>query len=283
MCTYRPVKSQLVGKKGDKSSRSLAESLHATLDWCFARHGWLPVTLVILLNAIGGLFAIISGYATPEDRALSVTIAVTAVILAGILSALIERERRHSETVRTREGATAQLAVTEAVLPVLALVGKMATEPSNRRAVPFEKIVSHVLQSKAVLFPDVKDVRMVVYRVEVDGHKKRLVVEDAAGRRRNKPEPFVAGDGGRGDAAFQWLMGGTPKFVANTAFEYDKAWKGSGRGYRTYISVPILIKDDAFGMLTVDAPTPGDLDETDVPLVEVLAGVLAVGYRLRSR
>ncbi|MBW9093091.1 GAF domain-containing protein [Microbacterium jejuense] len=273
----------MVGDNGDDSSRSIAEALHAGLDWCFNKLAWLPVTLVIVLNGLGGLFAILAGFAPVKDRPVNVAIAVAAVVLAGILSALIERERRHSESVRTREGATAQLAVTEAVLPVLALVGKMASEPSNRRAVPFEKTVSHVLQSKAVLFPGVKDVRMVVYRVEIDGPRKRLVVEDSAGRRRDKPEPFVAGDGGRGDAAFEWLSGGKPKFVPNTAAEYDKAWKGSGRGYRTYISVPILVKDEAFGMLTVDAPTPGDLDETDVPLVEVLAGLLAVGYRLRSR
>ena len=96
-------------------------------------------------------------------------------------------------------------------------------------------------------------------------------------------QPFVSGDNGRGDAALTWLRSGAPKFVPDTDREADPAWKGSGRGYRTYISVPILIKDEALGMLTVDAPVPGDLDETDVPLVEVLAGILAVGFQLRSR
>lgn len=266
-----------------RASRSIAEWAHAAVDWCFSKLAWLPVTLVLVLNGAAVALGLIAGFAAVGDRPLFVTLAILATVLAGGFGVLIERERRHADAVRAREGASVQLAVTDAVIPVLGYVGRMASEPSNRRAVPFQKTCGHILQSMAVLFPDIKDVRMVIYRVEVAGARTRLVVEDSAGRRRDKPQDFVSGDGGRGDAAIAWLRGGAAKFVADTNLEEDPAWKGSGRGYRTFIAAPILIQDAAFGMITVDAPVPGDLDETDIPLVEVLAGILAIAFQLKSR
>ncbi len=48
------------------------------------------------------------------------------------------------------------------------------------------------------------------------------------------------------------------------------------RDYRTFISVSVIAGDTAYGMLTLDALGPGDLDTDDKGLLRLMAGVLAV-------
>jgi len=49
------------------------------------------------------------------------------------------------------------------------------------------------------------------------------------------------------------------------------------------MSIPLMADATVFGMITLDAPLPGDLDETDVPVVEVLATSIAAAYAAAQR
>jgi len=49
-------------------------------------------------------------------------------------------------------------------------------------------------------------------------------------------------------------------------------------GYRCFVRAPIRSKRHIYGMLTVDAPEPGTLGETDAELLSTVATILAAGY-----
>ena len=220
-----------------------------------------------------------------EERIWLVIIAGTLLLLNYLVGWLRSRSRAHANAEHIREAANLLVTVTDAVIPTLRHLGIEVSRPSNLRPRAFQDVVKDVLFAFVLLFPDTENIRVVVYRYSgAHGRRKRrLEVEDWRGRRKDQPEDFVDGDGGRGEAVFKWLEAGTLKFVPDTREEPDQDWKGSGRGYLTYISAPIRADGTLYGMLTVDAPKPGDLDETDSPMVEMLAGILAVAFAAQHR
>ncbi|MDP8978901.1 MAG: hypothetical protein M3N17_10100, partial [Actinomycetota bacterium] len=48
-------------------------------------------------------------------------------------------------------------------------------------------------------------------------------------------------------------------------------------GYGAFVSVAVFADGRAFGLLTVDAPDPGGLDETDLMVTRALAHLLGAG------
>lgn len=265
----------------DSSKTSAARLVwFAIVGWWDSLGWWRPVAAV----GFGGAsiwLTVLAAEDVPRGNWSAAIGAVVCFIAAGGITLLVDEARRRAERLRTVEGANLQLALKDEFQPILRSLALMQTKPSDQRDRPLEKAIEKVVNSRTTLFPTNSQVRMTVYRISsVQGRKRRLVVEGTAGRPSDQPQPFVTSDNGRGDAAFEWLnlAGLIPKFIPDTAAQDDAAWKGSGRGYRTYISAPIANENGPLGMLTVDAPTPGDLDETDLPMIEVLAALLAVAY-----
>ncbi|GGF46458.1 hypothetical protein GCM10011519_20530 [Marmoricola endophyticus] len=61
-----------------------------------------------------------------------------------------------------------------------------------------------------------------------------------------------------------------------TGWDTDK-----DRDYRAFISVAVIAGDTALGMLTLDAVEPGSLDDDDMGLLRLMAGLLAVALGSR--
>jgi putative methionine-R-sulfoxide reductase with GAF domain len=57
--------------------------------------------------------------------------------------------------------------------------------------------------------------------------------------------------------------------------EPPPGWSSKNRDYLSFISVPVVAGDVAYGMLTVDSTEANDFDRGDVDVVRVLAGLLA--------
>lgn len=271
------------GRSGAKTLRTIA---HGAVDSLFTRLGGASWVVVVAIGALSALLLTVAGFDGWESqRPWMVVVGIAAYVVAAVIAGLAERDRRAEAAEQTSETADGLLAVSSGLDPVLRELGRLQNLPSDQRAEPLQKVVAAVLQSMPILFPDVNDVRMVVFRHERrQGRKPKLVVESWNGRTR-EPGEFKSGDDGRGDAVFTWLASaaGEPRFVPNTDEEQEDDWKGTGAGYRTFISVPIVVRDDLFGMLTVDAPSPGDLDETDLPILKVLARCLAIAYACARR
>lgn len=76
------------------------------------------------------------------------------------------------------------------------------------------------------------------------------------------------------------MLNNRTAFVPNVAAEPSKDYEGSGEGYQTFISVSINDGTNAYGMLTVDAPTPGALVKLDVYVLEVVSNLVAIAFAI---
>lgn len=126
-------------------------------------------------------------------------------------------------------------------------------------------------------YPNVKDVRAVVYKTSPDGSQMEPLRWDGPPGRAPSG-PFVRGDGGRGDKAFEFIESNQgPKLVEDTK-NADPGWQGSGSGYRSFIAAPIVNTAGHLGMLTIDAPKAKAFTPEEKEVVALAANVLGIAF-----
>lgn len=277
------------GERKRKRALPLRDRAHDFVDWMFLRLSWLPGIGGPVFSGVGAVSLALASFddeqlesfpALIEWRPALFWVGIGASAVGIVFFVLVELARRQADDLKSQEGAELQLAMTDAIQPVLHRLTELVTRPSALYDTQLQKVIGSVLVAMPTLFRENQRLRMVIYKYEParGARPKQLVVVDHVGRSKHRPRDFKSGDGGRGDAVFAWLEGREPRFVPDIQLEHDPRWKGSGRGYRTFVSAPICSDGAIYGMITVDAPTPGDLDETDVPMVTTLASLLAVAY-----
>jgi putative methionine-R-sulfoxide reductase with GAF domain len=256
-----------------------ARPIYSVIEWCLQNLAWVPAWLGGILTVFGGVAFVISGTPGTDEFKIRWFVTGICVSVAGLaLSGVVEHSRRKTRDSLSSEGGSFQLALEQGFVPSLEDLAKMVGKPHGNRQRDYQRVIDNASQVLSISFPS--KVRVVVYRsTDASVGSRELAVETHTGR-RGKPKPFTEGDGGRGDAVFDWLTSGAPLFVADLTVEQLPGWQGSGKGYKTFISAPITVDGMPRGMLTVDAPTPGDLDETDSSLVESLAALVGVAFAL---
>lgn len=122
-------------------------------------------------------------------------------------------------------------------------------------------------------------VRATYYRVhERKGAKReRLAATHYTGRGTKPKTEFTRGSDA-GDYVFKTLGDNETIFVKDTKDCDLPGWSRSRvRDYRTFISVPVRGEQRVYGMLTVDAPTVGELTANDEMFVRCVGLLLASG------
>jgi hypothetical protein len=173
--------------------------------------------------------------------------------------------------------------VADTFAEIASAAADMADMSKAERERAFERLVKQSVDAIAyVLHGDIPGVRAVVYQVNA-AETIMEPVDKASTGYRTPPSPFVAGTV-RGDKAFQILRLGQSRFVDDIATA-PHDWAGSGNGYNTFITTPIITPTGAFGLVTVDAPLTDTLTEEDENDLRLIAGILAVvfaEYRRRT-
>lgn len=167
----------------------------------------------------------------------------------------------------------------ESIPPLLEEICSLTTSSKRAREAAMTQAAKTVVKDLLVAYSGVTGVRAVVYSVSSDA--KRMTALATAGRSQ-RPGPFVRGTT-RGDKAFETLN--IPEnflFEPNIA-EASGRWAGSGNGYVTFISAPIRVGDEGYGLLTLDAPKVGDLDARDGSTVSLLAATLSIYFSEANR
>lgn len=133
----------------------------------------------------------------------------------------------------------------------------------------------HAVNALSRVYSRVHDVRTVVY--ELNPEKTLLSPLHHAGER--EPAGSFSVSTPRGKAAIDFVLADDgAELVADVKKEKRDGWGGSGNGYRTYISAPIVSETGYHGMLTIDAPNPGDLTQQDKRVIDLAANLLGVGF-----
>lgn len=88
----------------------------------------------------------------------------------------------------------------------------------------------------------------------------------------------------RGEALFRLLMQDKPELCSDLAVGKPLNWKATRNdetSYKSYMAIPVRTSARPFGFLMVDSDEPGGLVDEDVPVVQVLAGILALALAMR--
>lgn len=221
----------------------------------------------VALMALAGAKAGMQGPHQAQWLALSIVMSVVGAAVPGY-----EQIRKERDVIEAAVGM--RVAMNDALDPIVRQLGRIAnaTDSEERRDLR-ERTVPMVLDSAAHLI-DAERVRASWFRLVKD-RPRRLVPEQYAGRADQPDTVFVEGTID-GDSVFAMIRHNQHVVSVDVESEPPPGWRGSARhGYRSFIAVPVVAGPTAYGMLTVDAIDAGGVTEREVPLVRLLAGLLA--------
>jgi hypothetical protein len=184
-----------------------------------------------------------------------------------------EERRVLAEQSEEKARADMRVRLAESLAPLIWHMGNIATERDpGKQAELCRATAVRVVNAAVVLGP--QRVRACWYDLQV-GSRKTLVRMEQAGRTSRLPACFEAGTTA-GDVLIQLICQDDEKLIPDTLIEPLPGWQQLDQDdFRTFMVAPVIAGRLAFGMLTVDAPEPGDLTKEDLDLLRLLAGILA--------
>ncbi|WP_345150763.1 GAF domain-containing protein [Arthrobacter ginkgonis] len=164
------------------------------------------------------------------------------------------------------------------------LVALSAARSPERRRDLLQRLIQTCLQA-ARHGAGQRRVRASYYRVwAASGSKKQRLEPDSSLGRNVTASSVFEKNTKRGNHVWKLLEENQSLFVKDIA-EIDtnviRGWDPQrNRDYATFISVPVRGESEIYGMLTVDAPTPGELTEYDEMYVRCIGLLMASGIAL---
>jgi hypothetical protein len=165
------------------------------------------------------------------------------------------------------------LTLGEAMTPMGDLLGRIAAGRREERAVLLGQLRQRGVDASATLATPER-ARAVFFAL--DGKKLRPAAW--AGRPEPPQEELTAGNPA-GDAAYH-LVERHDRILVRDTRDPEAVDLGLGGDYRTYLSVAVYAGPKNFGMLSVDAPEPESLEESDLDITTALAQTLGAGLAM---
>ncbi len=257
--------------------------VHAAVEWAMVKGGWLPAVVGTISTVAASVLLATVGDLSKPGQIARFWLGVALSVVSAFLFFTLDWWRRKTKASRGDEVAQYSLTLSDAIQPMAEAIAAMPGQDAAHRKRTAAKTLGLAASSLQLMFRSVPSLRVVVYEFNSNKKDESLEVAYSVGR-ASKPRPFKQGDRGRGDAAFTMIHSHEePLFVEDVTQGTTPGWEGSGKSYKTFISVPIRSTDTAFGMLTIDSPLPGSITENDKGIVLVLATLLAIAMAERDR
>ncbi len=204
--------------------------------------------------------------------ALGAATTATTIVLGAVQHRLIDRRRRTAEQVAVDAEEELALTLNGALAPITNYLGEMADAVD---APERDHVAGQLSQAvvEAVVKLSVDGARSAFYRL--DDNWQGLTREVWSGR-PSPPRPFFTSGTPDGDAVLDLVRSGDFVIVDDVATS-PMVTPTLGAGYATVAAVAVTAGSWPLGMLTVDAPIAGTLDQSDVELLRVLANLLGAG------
>lgn len=212
---------------------------------------------------------------------LTVVASVTAAAVPAYEQ--IRKERLRSEAERAAISAAVQIQVTmnDALDPIVRQLGRIATVDGRHERAGLQSATIPMILDSAAHLIDAERVRATWFRL-ADGRPRRLEPEQYAGRADQPVTPFTEGTV-EGDAAFAMIRHNQHLLYTDIGKDAPPGWQRPvQRDYRSFLAVPVVAGHTAYGMLTVDAVDVAGVTDAEVPLVRLLAGLLAGALAIGS-
>jgi GAF domain-containing protein len=187
-----------------------------------------------------------------------------------------ERLRTRAEEAAVDAAVAMQVTMNDALDPIVRQIGRVATAAGkHEREALQEATVAMVADSAAHLVGSGRGrVRACLFRF-APGTPRMLIPAQYSGRVDDQLEPISEGTPA-GDLVFGMIRHNQHLFCPDLDAEAPPGWRvAAPQTYRSFAAVPVAAGQNAFGMLMVDALERDGIRRTDVPLVRLLAGLLA--------
>lgn len=228
---------------------------------------WLEVAAVV-----GGYVA--AALAGPAEIRWRLTLLVAGGACVAVPVYL--KSRRELAAQRARWSAEqlaieyeARLAATlgDVVTPIASLLGSLGDAALRERTIVAAQLTQAVVDAAARLC-GAERTRSIYYTLSGDA----LVPSAWTGRADRPTRVFLRGRDDAGDVAHGLVEHRDSLLVTDVGPGGDATSE-----YRAFLSVAVFADGRAFGLLTVDAPDAGGLDETDLMVTRALAHLLGAG------
>jgi hypothetical protein len=185
-----------------------------------------------------------------------------------------ERLRARAHRAAVDAAVAMQVTMNDALDPIVRQLGRVATAARHDRAPLAEATIPMVLDSAAHLAGTGR-VRACLFRF-APGTPTMLVPTQYSGRVDDPLEAITEGTT-EGDLVFGMIRHNQHLFCPDLDASPPQGWRITApQTYKSFAAVPVAAGQNAFGMLMVDSLDYGGLRRTDVPLIRLLGGLLAV-------
>lgn len=246
------------------------------------RSKWVQAIRVVFIGG-AAVAAGIAGKVHGVAAAIGVGVGALLLVLIACIETVRELYRSRLRDQDNDAAAAELVAVRSALRPIVESIADMHALQKVARRERAHNLAQRGAEALALVMQNgIPGFRSVVYRQ--DAAATVLSVSGWAGRPDRTPGEFRRGDA-RGDAAFAVIERREPAFVRDVEDDdevagLEGAYSGTRTGYRTFISAPIADRQRTYGMVTVDAPRPGDLLSSDQHLVMLVADLLAITFAM---
>ena len=246
---------------------------------------WLPpgvrVYLTTVISLVGVALATWFGMeagAAPADRPWWTLGAVAASVTAAGVPAYeqIRKERLRAQAEAAAVDAAVAMRVTlnDALDPIVRQLGRVATARTRHEREALQEATVPMVVDSAAHLAGTGRVRACLFRL-APGTPRRLIPAQYSGRVDDPLGPITEGTA-QGDLVFGMIRHNQHLFCPDLDTGAPSGWRVSApQTYKSFAAVPVAAGQNAFGMLMVDALDRNGIRRADVPLVRLLAGLLA--------
>jgi GAF domain-containing protein len=237
------------------------------------------VTTAISLAAVGlATWLGMEAGAAVADRPWWTLGAVAASVTAAGVPAYeqIRKERLRARAQRAAVDAAVAMQVTmnDALDPIVRQIGRVATAAGRHQREALQEATVAMVADSAARLTGTGRVRSCLFRF-APGTPRILVPAQYSGRVDDPLEPITEGTPA-GDLVFGMIRQNQHLFCPDLGADPPPGWRVTPpQTYQSFAAVPVAAGQNAFGMLMVDALEKDGIRRTDVPLIRLLAGLLA--------
>jgi GAF domain-containing protein len=220
--------------------------------------------------ALATWFGMQAGAAVADRQWWTLGAVAASVTAAGVPA----YEQIRKERLRAMAAVDRQVTLNDALDPIVRQIGRVATASGrHEREALQEGTVAMVVDSAAHLVGSGR-VRACLFRF-APGTPRTLAPAQYSGRVDDPLEPITEGTT-EGDLVFSMIRHNQHLFCPDLDADPPHGWRVTGlQGYKSFAAVPVAAGQNAFGMLMVDTLSKGGIRREDVPLIRLLAGLLA--------
>jgi GAF domain len=238
---------------------------------------YLTTAISLAGVALATWFGMQAGAAVLDRQWWTLGAVAASVIAAGVPAyeqIRKEQMRAKAEQVAVDAAVTMRVTMNDALDPIVRQLGRVATAASKRELEALQEATIPMVVDSAAHIVGSGRVRACLFRF-APGMPGTLVPTQYSGRVDDPLEPIGEGTP-PGDLVFTMIRRNQHLFCPDLDADPPPGWRVTApQTYKSFAAVPVAAGRSAFGMLMVDALEKDGIRRADVPLVRLLAGLLA--------